>query len=182
MRTHTIAPRCDQERDDGDKMRGKPIKNRKLGIGIVIVIGIAVLYVLTNQNDAEGLTRRQTVKQQNASDMQAEAAAELSRNYTFGQKEEFLLKMKKELVGIQIELIQLTAQNDSAIGLTKIENKRTIKAATEKWTETKADLDSAEKAGESTWIEKNERFRTSYSELMDSVRETRRRFSGKTVA
>jgi hypothetical protein len=106
-------------------------------------------------------------------------AAQAMREYAYAEKAEFVVKTKKDLVGIENELDRLGAKVESAGGSAKADAKVRLTAVREKWAQAKTLLDRAETATESNWNDVKSGFKQSYADLKDSFDKTRQWLSDK---
>jgi hypothetical protein len=142
---------------------------------LAIVAGVIIEIIYPEVELKHALTALQRERAENQTIIQNS----IMRNYTFAQKSEFVDNMKKELFEIQKELDLFSATVDNSEASAKIERKSSLDATFVKLAGTRQQLNNAEKANESNWYNVNNRFRSLFVELKDSVEKTRLQMNEK---
>ncbi len=110
-------------------------------------------------------------------------AAQAVADYAYAQKAEFVAGMKEELATMRKELDELSAKVESSAADAKddakLEAKRKLDAARERWTNTQAKLDAAEAAAEADWEGVQRDFKQAREELSGSLDDARQWLSDK---
>ncbi|MBI3852245.1 MAG: hypothetical protein HY298_18465 [Verrucomicrobia bacterium] len=123
----------------------------------------------------EGTTSQQVDKVQ----AKTEEAAQDMKDYTYAQKNEFVVKMQGQLAEINMDLDQLAAKIEKSSDAAKAEAKPKFEALREQAAKLNQQLDEARNATESTWNDVKAGFKKGYGELKDSFQQARQWVSEK---
>jgi len=106
-------------------------------------------------------------------DAEVKEAVQAIQAYAFGQKADFVTRMKKEIAKLQQTVEELAVKVDkSSAAATKADAQARVAELREQVAEAKKQLDLAEKADEATWEQAKMAFKTSYAQLGESVNKT----------
>jgi gamma-glutamyl:cysteine ligase YbdK (ATP-grasp superfamily) len=110
-------------------------------------------------------------------------AVDAIQAYAFGQKADFVDRMKKEIAKLQQTVDELGAKVErSSAAATKADAQAKVAELREEVAEARKQLDLAEKADEASWERAKTAFRTSYAQLGEAVSKTRQWMTDKIEA
>ena len=106
-------------------------------------------------------------------------ADQVSQDYSYAQRAQFVDKTKRDLNAIHNELERLAAKVEKSDAAAKADAKAKLAVVQDKWTHAKTQLDRAESATESGWDEMQGGFKKAYRELKESFDTMRQWLSDK---
>jgi ferredoxin-NADP reductase len=152
-------------------------------ISVILFLLVAALAACCTSVDAKSAAGSKQSKtaalQLDQAKTEAKEAARAIQDYAYAQKAEFVDKMKKELLEIEVETNRLAFEVDRSSSTAKADAKAELDAVREKWARAKKQLDQAESATESTWKQVKGGFKKSHDDLKDSFDKTRQWLSDK---
>jgi ElaB/YqjD/DUF883 family membrane-anchored ribosome-binding protein len=129
---------------------------------------------------AAGCKKEQTVSQQlDEVKTETKAAAQEMKDYTFGQKAEFVSKMQGQLDALKKDLEQLSARIESSSDTVKADAKPKLQALRDQLTQMNKQLDNARNATESTWDSVKAASQKALDSLKDGFQQSRQWLSDK---
>jgi chromosome segregation ATPase len=129
---------------------------------------------------AVGCKKEQTVSEQlDQVKTETTATAQEMKDYTFGQKNEFVSKMQSQLDALKKDLEQLSAKIESSSDAVKAEAKPKLQALRDETTQLNKQLDNARNATESTWDSVKEASQKALDSLKDGFQQSRQWISDK---
>ena len=138
----------------------------------IVLIAVAAL--------ATGCRKEKNVAQQlDQVQEKSEAAAEDMQDYAYGQKSEYIAKMRVQLDELNQELDQLAAKALSANDAIKAEARPKVEMLRDQMAKLKRDLDEAANADEFAWNDVKSGFKKGYGELKDGFNNARQWTSDK---
>lgn len=137
------------------------------GLALMLVAGLAAGCMNKSEVAAADLNKAKT---------ETKAAA---KDFAYAQRAELLSQLNKELVDTQAEVDRLSANVDKSRSATNVEIKAKLQTLRDKWAVAKNRLQESEGATESTWDELRAGARRSFTDLKDTVDETRKWLSEK---
>jgi archaellum component FlaC len=111
--------------------------------------------------------------------VEAKAAAQDIKDYTYTQKDAFVEKMRSEIAALNDELDQLAAKIEKTSDAAKAEAKPKLQALREQVSKLSQQLETAKNATESTWDDVKAASSKAYSDAKDSFNKARQWVSDK---
>ncbi len=96
------------------------------------------------------------------------------RDYSYAQKDQFVVDMNEELAAIQARLERLSNDVSTWRRDAKADAARNLESTHERWARAKLRLDAAKTADETTWDDVKSNFADAYESLEESVEDSRR--------
>jgi hypothetical protein len=150
-------------------------------LGITVLAALAARCTSTEGASSAGATQKTdtSAAQLDKAKAEAKATVQTLEDYAYGQKAEFVARMRRELAEIQADLDRLATKVEHGSGEAKADAKAKLAAVHEKWVQAKKQLDLAESATESSWEDVKGSFKKSLDDLKDSIDKTRQWLSDK---
>ena len=123
--------------------------------------------------------RKATAEQFDKVKQETKEAAQDMKDYTFAQKDAFVVKMQGQMAAINRDLDQLMARVEKSSDAAKAEAKPKLQALRDQAAKLNQQLDEAKNATESTWGDVKAGFKKGYNELSDGFQAARQWVSDK---
>jgi chromosome segregation ATPase len=147
---------------------------------LVTVLAVSALAVGCKPSDAPPPEDRDaTAKQLDKIKADTTQAAQDIKDYAYAQKTQFVAETQPRLDQLNRDLDQLSARIDKSTDAVKAEARPKLQALRDQVAALNKQLDQARNATESTWADVQARFKKSYADLKDGVRQARQWLSDK---
>ena len=150
------------------------VQLKQLAISFLAITAFAVGCKPSAEQD-----RKTTAEQFDKVKQETKEAAQDMKDYTFAQKDAFVVKMQGQMAAINRDLDQLMARVEKSSDAAKAEAKPKLQALRDQAAKLNQQLDDAKDATESTWDNVKAGFKQGYSELKDGFNQARQWVSEK---
>jgi cytochrome c556 len=147
------------------------MKHTKLALTFLAVTAIAM--------GCKPSDEKSTATKLDAVKVEAKAAAQDIKDYTYTQKDAFVEKMRSQIAALNGELDQLAAKIEKSSDAAKAEAKPKLQALREQMSKLSQQLDTAKSATESTWDDVKAASSKAYNEAKAGFNQARQWVSDK---